>query len=107
MNCVSYGTSLPELPIRCVIHHSLKRKQHRKRVSERTPRGTAWWLLLSVKEAPRKPPLLFDPVVKTMFDGTFRRSGSLLIRRWPSVMVIVLSESVFIAAPPPPTAALK
>jgi len=28
MNCVSYGTSLPDDPILCVIHQSLKRKQH-------------------------------------------------------------------------------
>lgn len=69
-----------------------------KRVSERTPRGTAWWLLLSVKEAPRKPPLVLVDV-KTTLEGTLRRSGEELIRNCPSVMVIVLSESVFIAAP--------
>jgi hypothetical protein len=28
MNCVSYGTSFPDDPILCVIHQSLKRKQH-------------------------------------------------------------------------------
>ncbi|BAS86979.1 Os03g0808950, partial [Oryza sativa Japonica Group] len=28
MNCVSSGTSRPDVPIRWVIHHSLNRKQH-------------------------------------------------------------------------------
>jgi hypothetical protein len=33
MNCVSSGTSLPRVPMRWVIHHSLNRKRHMNRRS--------------------------------------------------------------------------